>query len=207
MKTIFFVLCLAVSFGCFAQENYLAKFHTLNSHINGIVAGSSTIHFTPKHVKTFVRLFAGSPGTWHMQNVFVGDRCPGIQDDVNFDGFIDIQEAHRVVGSVIIPMDGDISSQKAGTNIFPKANESGTYTYDKEAKLKKFMKDLREEDKNLNDIIMKLAPYQDLNIEGMVVIIQGVSQDLALPPSVATYGGRKNFQTLPVACGVFRRTN
>lgn len=206
MKTTFFLLSLALSTTTFAQENYLAKFHTLNPQINGIIAGSATIHITPEHIKAFVRLFAGSPRAWHMQHVFIGDRCPDIRDDLNLDGFIDIQEAYKVVGNIIIPLDGDISSQKSELYTFPVANESGSYSYDKEAKFKHFIKDLKKADKNENDNIIKLDPYEELNLEGKVVIIQGVASDVVIPETVASYGSRKTFQTLPVACGVFKKT-
>lgn len=206
MKTLFFLFSLSLSFSTVAQVNYLAKFKTLNPQISGILSGSATIYMNDKDVKAFVRLFAGSPNTGHMQNVFIGDRCPGLQDDLNFDGFIDIKEALKAVGSIIIPLDGDISSQKAEGDIFPLADASGSYSYDKEAKLKKFMKDLRAEDKNPNDNIVKLYPYEELNLEGKVVLIQGVADGTVLPKTVATSGSRKSVQTLPIACGVFKRT-
>lgn len=206
MKTIFFCLTLSLSLSSYGQENYLAKFHTLNPQINGIIAGSSTIYITADQIKAFVRLFAGSPETWHMQNVFIGDRCPDIQDDLNLDGFIDIQEAYKVVGDIIIPLDGDISSQKSDLYVFPVANESGSYSYEKAAKFKHFIADLKKTDKNEDDNIIKLDPYEELNLEGKVIIIQGVASDVVVPASVASYGSRKISQTLPVACGVFKRT-
>lgn len=206
MKTLLLILGLSLSVVTAAQTNYLAKFKTLNPQISGILSGSATIYLNEKEVKAFVRLFAGSPNTGHMQNVFIGDRCPDLQDDLNYDGFIDIQEAFKVVGAIIIPLDGDISTQKGDADIFPLANESGSYSYDKEAKLKKFLKDLRAEDKNTKDNIVKLYPYEDLNLEGKVVIIQGVAKEAVLPKTVATYGLRKSVQTLPIACGVFKRT-
>lgn len=159
MKTIFFILSLALTSITYAQENYLAKFQTLNPQINGIIGGSSTIYITPERINAFVRLFAGGSKAWHMQHVFVGDRCPEMTDDLNFDGLLDIQEVYKVVGNIIIPLDGNISSQKADLYVFPVANEWGGYSYDKEAKYKHFIKDLKKADKNLNDNIVKLDPY------------------------------------------------
>lgn len=228
MKTTFFILSFALSFTTYAQENYLAKFHTLNPHINGIIGGSATIYIDSddigsdyndsyysdfddndseqRKIKAFVRLFAGSPEAWHMQHVFVGNRCPDFRDDLNFDGFIDIQEAYKVVGNIIIPLDGDISSQKSDLYVFPLSNESGSYTYTKEAGFEDFMWDLQARDKNVNDNIVKLGRNEALNMEGKVVIIQGVASDVVFPETVASYGSRKTFQTFPVACGVFKRT-
>lgn len=228
MKTTFFILSLALSLTTYAQENYLAKFNTLNPHINGIIGGSATIYidshntgsdynhsfYSPFNgndsnqgrIKAFVRLFAGSPKAWHMQHVFVGNRCPDLRDDLNFDGFIDIQETYKVVGNIIIPLDGDISSQKSDLYVFPVANESGSYTYTKEAGFEDFMWDLQAKDRILNDNIIKLGRNEDLNLEGKVVIIQGVASDVVFPETVASYGSRKIFQTFPVACGVFKRT-
>lgn len=228
MKTTIFILSLALSLTTYAQENYLAKFHTLNPHINGIIGGSATIYIDShdtasdyndsyyssfgdsfsqgRKIKAFVRLFAGSPGAWHMQHVFVGNRCPDSRDDLNFDGFIDIQEAYNVVGNIIIPLDGDISSQKSDLYVFPLSNESGSYTYTKEAGFEDFMWDLQARDRNINDNIVKLGRNEELNLEGKVVIIYGVGSDVVFPETVASYGSRKIFQTLPVACGVFKRT-
>lgn len=206
MKITLFILGMALSLSTLAQENYMAKFQTLNSHINGVIAGSSTIYITAEEIKAFVRLFAGSPKAWHMQNIYIGDRCPNSQDDLNYDGYIDIQEAHRVVGQVIIPLDGNISSQDSDLHVFPVANESGSYAYEKVAKFKSFIKDLKKTDKNKNDNIVKLELYQELILEGRVIIVQGVAKEMVLPTTVASYGNRKTSQTLPVACGVFTRT-
>lgn len=205
MKTLF--LCLfALSTSVFAQENYLARFQTLNTHINGTVAGSATLYFDGDKIKSFVRFFAGFPETWHMQNVYLGSRCPTMEDDLNLDGFIDINEAYISSGKIIIPLDGDINSQAGGLNTYPVSNIYGSYFYEKEAWKSNFNNDLKNADPNPNDNIVKLGRNEKLNLQEKVVIIQGVASNLTFPETVSSFGGRPVHQTLPVACGIFKRT-
>ena len=68
--------------------------------------------------------------------------------DLNLDGFIDIIEAQKVLGRILIPLDADISSQNSGRNFYPLADLSGSYHYERVTSFKRFFNDLKSEDKN-----------------------------------------------------------
>ena len=199
---------------------YKAEFTTLNKHIVGTVPGSAS--FTRKEDKLYIylRLFAGAPKAWHMQAVYTGNRCPTLNDDLNGDGFIDILEAQKVVGNVLIPLDSDPGTQASGRNFYPLGDMSGSYHYERIVNFKRFFSDLQAEDPNPDDNIVKLGPDKGLSLIGKVVMIQGVAQPTPegteMPEgqypnpqvpeeTVATYGRHRNWQTLPIACGVFQK--
>lgn len=184
---------------------YTAKFVTLNSHVNGTIPGSAT--FMRKEDKWFayIRLFAGMPKAWHMQNVYEGTRCPTANDDLNLDGFIDIVEAQAVLGKILIPLDSDISTQNSGRAFFPLADLSGSYHYERITSFSRFFQDLKAEDKNPDDHVTKLGPDQGLKLVGKAVMIQGIAEDVELPETVQTLDRRRPFQTLPIVCGIYEK--
>lgn len=185
--------------------HYQAKFITLNPHVNGTIPGSANFFRKEEKLFAYVRLFAGGVRAWHMQHVYTGGRCPTLSDDTNGDGFIDINEAEAVMGKILIPLDADISSQQSGRRFFPLADLSGYYHYERITSFRRFLQDLQEEDKDLTDDIVKLAPGEGLRIKGKTVLIQGVSEIVELPETVGTKGRHRPFQTLPIACGVFEK--
>lgn len=187
------------------QGHYQAKFITLNPHVNGTIPGSANFYREDQKIFAYVRLFAGGVKAWHMQNVYLGERCPTINDDLNKDGFIDINEAEKVLGKILIPLDSDISSQNSGKRFFPLADLSGYYHYERISNFDRFLKDLQEPDKDLEDNIVKLPDGEGLTIVGKTFMVQGISETVTLPETVATKENRRSFQTLPVACGVFEK--
>lgn len=188
MRSLVSFLILAFSINTFAEEIYLAQFKTINGHLNGTISGSATFNKIEDKVYIFSRLFAGTPETWHMQNIYTG-RCPEDSDDTNVDGTIDIHEASLVVKNIILPLDGDINSQLGGMNIYPVGDIYGTYFYEKEGKYSAIMKDLKSPDTNPEDNLVKLGKNEKLILEGKVVLVQGTLHD----------------KTLPIACGTFRK--
>jgi len=96
------------------EGHYQARFTTLNSHINGTIPGSANLYRIKNRLFAYVRLFGGGVNAWHMQNIYIGKKCPTLSDDLNQDGFIDIIEAEKVLGKIIIPLDNNIKTQKAG---------------------------------------------------------------------------------------------
>ena len=184
---------------------YMAKFFTINSHVNGSLPGSATIQRQEDKFFAYVRLFGGAPNAWHQQNIYEGSRCPNMGDDLNKDGYIDIEEGNKVWGKVLIPLDANISSQYAGKNIFPLGDATGSYFYERVGSFDKMFKDLKSEDKNMADNVSKLLPEQGLDIEGRVVVIQGTANTVIYPETVASYKNQAPYQSLPIACGVFSR--
>ncbi len=184
---------------------YMAKFTTLNPHINGTLLGSATIQRKQDDFFAYVRLFSGGPHVWHQQHVYTGKRCPTLQDDLNGDGFIDSEEGQKVWGDIIIPLDANINSQLKGNNIYPVADESGTYFYERVGSFEKMFNDLKQTDNSLLDDIVKIQPDEGLAIEGKVAVIYGADASAELPSSVSIMKRLTPQKSLPIACGVFKR--
>lgn len=186
---------------------YKATFTTLNPHVNGTIPGGATFLRKGDRLYAYVRLFAGGPRVWHQQNVYIGNRCPTLNDDLNKDGYIDILEAKQVLGQILVPLDSDVGTQSAGKRYFPLSDLSGSYSYERIASFNRFFKDLQDEDHDTEDDITKIAPNSGFSFIGKSVMIQGVSDKIIFPETVATFGKKKVFQTLPIVCGIFSATD
>jgi hypothetical protein len=187
------------------QGLYNAKFVTMNPHVNGNIPGSLTFYRKDDRFSAYVRMFAGGAKAWHQQNVYMGNRCPTIDDDENKDGFIDIVEAKKVLGKIIIPLDADLNSQSSGRNFFPLGDATGSYYYERDASFRNFFRDLKSKSsRNISntDDLANIPEDEGLALEGKVVMVQGVADEVQLPDTVATIGRRKVTQTLPVTCGI-----
>lgn len=206
MKSLLAFTLLTFSFSSLADEMYMAKLETLNPHVNGTVAGSSTFYWKGDKVFSYNRFFAGAPEAWHMQNIYTGTKCPTLNHDTNIDGIIDIQEGSSAWGNILIPLDADINSQLGGHKTFPVADPYGSYFYEREGWYNNMMNDLRAVDPDPNDNIVKLGRNQKLILEGKVVVIFGITEQFAhLPDTVGSMEVYPAWKTLPVACGVFKR--
>ena len=187
------------------QGLYLAKFETLNPHVNGNIPGSVTIQRKDARIYAYLRLFGGGVKTWHRQGIYTGDRCPTQKDDENGDGFVDIVEAEKVLGKIIIPLDADIGSQASGRNFYPVADLSGNYHYERITSFERFFRDLKSPDKDPEDNVVKLGPEEGFDFVGKPVLVQGVVETTVFPPTVGSMGRYKPFQTLPIVCGIFQK--
>jgi len=186
---------------------YLAVLNGLNEQVAGKVSGALTMAREEKQIIGDVRFSAGplSAATVHVQNVHVGGRCPGSEDDTNGDGFIDAFEGDKVYGNILIPLDSDLNSQRVGLGIFPVSDDYGGYIYSRAANFERFLSDLRDNDINEKDNITKINAGERLNLMGKVVVIKGVAQAAILPETVATNNNFANYQTIPIACGVISK--
>lgn len=186
---------------------YLATFITMNPHVNGTLPGSATFYRKEDRLHAYLRLFAGSPKAWHQQKVYTGTRCPSMADDTNADGYIDIIEAEAVVGKVLIPLDADLTTQNSGRNFYPVGDPSGSYHYERVVSFNRFLQDLKSDDKNLEDNVVKLAADEPLILEGKIIMIQGTAETVEYPETVASSNRHLPFQTLPIACGIFKKAD
>lgn len=183
---------------------YMAKFDTLNTSVNGNLPGSATLQRRDDKFHAYVRLFGGAPGGWHVQNIHTG-RCPTPSDDMNSDGFIDYEEAMRVLGPILLPLDSNLSSQNAGKNIYPIADSSGSYFYERMTSFSRMFEDLKKEDQDPTDNMTKLEADSGLDFTGKVVVIHGAPDTAELPETVVSDGQRPASQMLPIACGTFEQ--
>jgi hypothetical protein len=184
---------------------YKANFVTLNPHVNGTIPGSLTLLRTDDKLITYLRLFAGGPRAWHQQGIYLGRRCPNLGDDTNRDGFVDIEEAMKVVGKMIIPLDSNMNSQNAGRAFYPLGDISGYYHYERVSSFRRLFDDLRSSDLDADDHVAKLGPNEKFSWEKRVVMVQGVIEETIFPETVAGLANRKPFQTLPITCGIIQK--
>lgn len=184
---------------------YQALLTPINASISKKVNGSLTLVREKNDFIADVRFSAGPASILHVQNIHIGKRCPTEADDLNMDGYIDAMEGSEVYKEIIVPLDEDLNSQRMGGGTFPLADEYGYYFYSQAANYEKLLADLRDEDINPQDDYVKLAPSENFQLDGNVIIITGVPSDSALPETVAGRGRLSNYQALPVACGVIRR--
>jgi hypothetical protein len=189
------------------QGLYMASFKTLNSQVNGTLPGSMTFLRKEEKLFLYLRLFAGMPKAWHMQGVYSGSRCPTNKDDTNDDGFIDIMEAQKVLGKLLIPLDSDPGTQSGGARFYPLGDLSGSYHYERVVSFQRLFNDLKSEDRDPEDHIRKLAPDEPFILEGRPILVQGILETTDLPDTIASFGRWRPFQTLPIACGIFRKVD
>ena len=89
----------------------------------------------------------------HMQNIHIGTQCPSMDQDINQDGFVDMNESIKVAGKILMALDDDLNSQEIGS-VYPKGN----YSYFQTASLTNMR-----------------------NLEGKVIIVTGTASNPALP--------------------------
>lgn len=184
---------------------YQAIFAPLNKEVSGHLNGSLTLVRERDEFVADVRLASAPASILHTQTIHVGSRCPEEKDDLNFDGFVDGEEAALVHKGVLIPLDDDLSSQRMGLGTYPVADQYGQYFWSRATSFEKLMEDLREEDINHTDEYVKLGSEKSLTVSNKVVIIRGVPETTPLPETVKGVGRLNKYQALPVACGVIRK--
>lgn len=187
-----------------ASVTYLAILKPINENVAGRISGSFTFHKDLDFIVSDIRVIGSAPSVIHGQNVYLGSSCPSQGADINEDGIIDILEAQTSTGKIILPLDADINNQYSLLAMYPFSDEWGAYFFSQIASFQKFFDDLKAEDENPTDEIVKLSS-PTFGLEGKVVMIHGMADEVLLPESVATNEGLTAQQTIPVACGVITR--
>lgn len=182
--------------------SYRAFIRPMNTRVFGrLNSGLASVDVTENEFKLNLYMDDTSQ-VGHMQAIYTGSRCPTLSDDQNKDGFIDIQEAMKVSGKMLIPLDEDLTSQVAGEKIFPKGM---AYEYKKNIELSTMLKDLKDRDSDVRDELVKLKANEELNLDGRIILVHGVANKNQLPTSVASLQSMTSYETIPVSCGVIRR--
>lgn len=177
---------------------YHAHLRPLNPHANGYLPhGGAT--FSVKGDKLSVKTYLDdASGVSHRQSVHAGTECPGSSSDTNGDGFIDYQETLNAAGPVLIPLDGDLSSQEKGAEIYP---TGPSFTYYQSGLISEMLNNLWEADASPADEFIKLGTGEGMRLVGRVVLIHGTSQNDLLPASLSGRGTDPGNLVFPVVCG------
>ncbi len=181
-----------------ADGVYHAHLRPLNPHSNGFLPhGGATFRVDGDKLSVKSYLDDAS-GVTHRQSVHVGTACPTAANDTNGDGMIDYQEALRVVGPVLIPLDGDISSQEKGAEIYPSGS---SFTYTKTGFMTEMLSNLWEADASPADEFAKLGSGEGMKLVGRVVLVHGTFSSNLLPATLSGRGSDPANLALPVVCG------
>lgn len=184
------------------QGTFRATLTPLNSDVSGSTSGTADFLIDGDTFRATV-MVNGAPMALHAQHIHTGSTCPTMAADANSDGFIDVVEGVPTYGPILIPLDGDLSSQDAGASDFPSGS---SYNYEQETSYAAMLGDLNLPDPNSDDALVKLEGNL-LNLEGRHVVIHGVMESEDLPDSVASISDLPNHVTLPIACGVIQRVS
>ncbi len=185
-----------------AEGSYNVNLTTLNNGVGGSISGNIAITKDGNRFMAYARFSGGYPNIVHQQRVHFGSACPTAADDTNGDGYVDVNEAFAKSGKILFPLDSDISSQERGSSIWPSGDMYGNYFWERATSYDRFITDLREPDLNEENDFGKLGADGKLNLDGRVVILHGAPETANLPDTVGTKGRLRNFQTIPIACGV-----
>ena len=189
------------------EGTYTATLTTLNAGVDGNqAAGTATITMENEQVTVDLNMDGTPDGIVHPQNIHAGSACPNVTADANGDGFIDFQESLPDTGPIIVPLDGDLTSQDGGANGFPMADNNGSYTYSQTASFTQMLDELQQADQDPNDSTTRLPEGENLNLDGRQIVILGVSGGANLPDTVASDGNQPAEATLPIACGQIVRS-
>lgn len=186
------------------QGTYQAILNPLNVTASGSPSATATIRIRGDEVS--VRNIAKDTprNIIHRQHIWTGGSCPTPASDTNQDGFVDYNEAKGASGSILIPLDNELSGQIPG-GVYPVANSSGNYSYTEKTSLARLLADLLSPDPVPEDDFIKLDPQDSLNLAGRTVLIHGVNSSFPLPTSVSSTANAPAHRTLPIACGVLVR--
>lgn len=174
------------------NQEHQGFYETMLVPINTGLAGSSMGNFRIRILGDEVKVrgeMENTPRVFHRQFIHTGPNCPGPGADTNLDGNLSLDESLRITGPSLIPLDQNLSTQKAGYT-FPVAGAMGAYTYFETTSLLRMSADLRSEDPDPSDYLTKLSPNENLNLAGRTIVV---------------YGSVGN-SSLPIACGSLRRS-
>lgn len=182
-----------------ADGVYHAHLRPVNPHSNGFLPhGGATFRVDGDKLSITTYLDDASSVT-HRQSIHVGTSCPTEAHDKNGDGMVDYNEALKAVGPVLIPLDGDLSSQEKGAETYPRGS---SFTYKQSGLVSEMVNDLYEADPVPGDEITKLKRGQGMKLVGRVVLVHGTFASDLLPATLGTRGSEPANLALPVVCGV-----
>jgi hypothetical protein len=192
------------SFERLAEGNFYANLFPINPQEEA-VEGYLNISIYKKQFWARVKLNGSKTQIAHHQYIHLNSTCPSLLNDLNFDGFLDVQEVFFSSGNILLPLDSDLSSQLNGIHQFPKIKKQKSYYYSKSAHSEKIMKDLRSKKNRESDLFIKLKRFQALDLEKRVIIVFAVREDYPLNLSQINLEELSPHSIIPLACGVIKK--
>lgn len=179
--------------------SYFAILRTMNNSLSGYLpTGQAQVKIENGLFKVKTVLEDDAPVV-HYQALYSGSSCPTEADDLNGDGYVDVDEMESKTGMAIVPLDSDLTDQLNG--FFVKGR---SMTYSKTVSIDALTKSVFGEDLDAADHVTKLLPGQVFGVSNRVIVIHGVSSSKGLPASVATLPGQTAQASMPIACGVLQ---
>ena len=177
------------------------KFFPLNQTV-GPYYGEGSITHLDNQFLTRIKIYGPHSNTLHMQFLHQHAKCPTLANDLNQDGYLDMTEVFSVVGKILIPLDGNLSSQLKGFFNYPfMKKKRNFYYYASAADGRILLRDLRasEDVSSLN--MVKLGTSEEMKLKERLVIIYGIPDYYILPSTVTSLRPFTPQAGLPVACG------
>lgn len=181
---------------------YAADLWPVNYNLHFKKVGAAGVTREGDNFSASVMMKYGPADTRHRQAIYTGRRCPNLTDDLNKDAYIDILEAKLAIGSITIPLDGDLDSQMGGREVRALGDTGGKFFYQRSASFERMFADLKTPDEMPGDNVIKLGADDGLTFPGRVLIVHGLTEKVPLPESVATTDGETAHESIPVACAV-----
>ena len=184
---------------------YRAHLSPLNEAFAGSTSGTVTVRMRGDEIIVEGAIAGAPAGIKHYQFITNGGSCPSAASDSNADGVIDAVEGATAYGSALIPLDSNLNSQVDGSDFGPIANPAGAIVYRRSASVSNLMSDLFEMDPTSKDHLVKLAPGEQMILNGKKVVLHGVSAEL--PATASGMNDLSAAESLPIACGILTRVN
>jgi len=185
-----------------SNGTYYTVLRPVNIQANGFIPyGMANFSLQDDYLQVNVSLDDDQAVT-HRQALHLGSRCPTLDDDTNRDGFVDYDEALKVVGPAIMPLDSDINSQISGAEQFPSGRGM---TYYKQATLSKINADLWLKDEDSSDDVTKFSNGKGIGFENRVILVHGTTHQNFFPSSLASYKNEAAHLSLPIVCGILQK--
>lgn len=169
-----------------SDGEYKAFLRPLNSSVNGFIPHGAAEFRVSNGIINAKTYLDDDTQVMHIQGIYSGTACPTLAQDANGDGLVDMAEAASVIGSMVLPLDGDIRTLVEGQNLYPKGK---SFTYSKSAPVLSINNELG----------------RPLALGGRVVLIQGTSDISRVPETVQSPEGIERNVSVPIVCGVIKK--
>lgn len=128
-----------------------------------------------------------------------GAACPTAANDTNGDSIVDVIEGEAAYGTILLPLDANLTTQFIETGTFPTGN---SFSYTEREDFDAVIDAIDGPDPNPNDFLVPLAPGEPLELSARTIVIHGVGPLLLpTPHDVAGLDGMEIASTVPILCG------